>query len=229
MLLISTVHDPGAKLARAAEMLLPFLSTVYSGMAFCVTEKTHPDTIRAFGNSAIVNQAEGPANGRRCALTLGLETPHNVFHYCDGDRVLFWAWMHPGELYATIKRFEKANRLVVLGRTKQAFGTHPLFQRITEWAVNTSTLSGVDYLSGSRIIPRLVALKILAQSKDDNAAALDLEWPRIAGDFIYIQVDGLAYEHRLFGLEKPFRTEMKTRVDNMISSIRVQWQKTEYN
>lgn len=224
MLLISTVHDPDAKLAPAARLLLPYLSTVYSGMAFCVTDKTHPDTIRAFGSSAIVNQAEGPANGRRCALSLGLQTIYNTFHYCDGDRILFWAWHYPDELCNIVKRYEKAHCFVVLGRTKKAFSTHPLFQRLTENLVNLSTLSGKDYLSGSRIIPRPIALKILEASTDDNAAALDLEWPLIARDFIYTEVDGLAYEHKFFGLEKPFKVEAKTRITNMISSIKVQWQ-----
>lgn len=223
MLLISTIHDPQAKLAKAAKTHIPFLRTIYEDMCFCVTEKTHPDTITALGEFAILNNAEGPANGRRCALNLGLSTDAQVFHYCDGDRILFWAMMHPNELKEVVEKFQHTKHFVILGRTRQAFRTHPLFQRITESIINLSSLSGIDYLSGSRIIPRSTAVKILDHSRNNNAAALDLEWPKIVGDFLYTRVDGLEYEHRIFNLEKPFRQEVRTRLENMILSIGAQW------
>lgn len=224
MLLLSTIHDPAGKLAAPALATLPLLDSIYEGVAFCVTARTHRNTIRALGASAILNTAEGAANGRRCALVLGLDMRAKVFHYCDGDRILYWALNNPDELQRVVKNYEHTKHLVILGRTPQAFRTHPFFQRITESIVNLSTFSGVDYLSGSRIIPYPLAAQILTQSKNNNAAALDLEWPKIAGGFIYAEVDGLAYEHRAFGLEKPFKQEIKTRLENMVFSIGAQWQ-----
>lgn len=224
MLLVSTIHDPTGKLAQAARKMFPFLSTVYEGMIFCVTEKTHRDTIKALEGSAVINLARGAANGRRCALSLGLETKHKAFHYCDGDRILFWACRYPYELRNIVRKFNHTERMVILGRTKEAMDSHPLFQRITEHAINILAARGIDYLTGSRIIPADIAEKILEHSISSNVAALDVEWPRIAGDFIYAQVDGLAYEHRLFGLEKPLSKEIPMRLQNMISAIRAQWQ-----
>lgn len=223
--LISTIHDPESKLAEPIRRYLPALRYIYPNVIFSVTDRTHEDVIFSLGNCASVGPTSGHANGRRRALRLGLESGANTFHYCDSDRILFWIATCPDELAELVGKVSHTDKLVILERTGEAWQSHPFLQRLTEGTINRTFQNGhyIDYLTGSRIIPRNLAVKILGKSRAKNAAALDVEWPLIVGadSIIRVSVNGLAYEHRLWGLEKSLGLEVKVRLDNMFSALRL--------
>ncbi len=203
--------------------LLPRLLDIYDNVAISITNKTHLSIIDAIGIYGSVGPTAGIANGRRRVLELGLKSNADYFHYCDFDRILFWVAHFPKQLWHTINDTKGIDKMVILERSNEAWRSHPLLQRLTEWVINCRYSNGkyTDYLTGSRIIPRPMVEMILAKSKVTNGATLDVEWPLIIelNNLLYLKVDGLAYEHKYLGLQKPFIQEVKTRVDNMVSAL----------
>ena len=223
--LLSTIYDPQGKMYEPIKQLFPRLVELYDDVIISVTDKTHPAIIDTIGKYANVGPTAGMANGRRRVLELGLKTNADYFHYCDFDRMLFWIAHYPKQLEHTIQDTKGIDKMAILERSDDAFASHPFLQRLTEWIINCRYSNGryTDFLTGSRIIPAYLARLIVEKSKATNGAELDIEWPMIAGleNLIYLKVDGLAYEHKYLGLEKPFNQEIKTRIDNMISALRL--------
>lgn len=230
--LISTVHDPAGKLAPFIRKYLPLLVDIYGEIRVNVTEKTHLETWKALGKHGSIGKTAGNgAEGRRRALRLGLETDCETFHYCDFDRILYWVAHHPRELERIIENSGDVRTFIILERSVHAIKSHPIFQRLTEGIANFvfsewySDNHALDFLSGSRLISRPCVLEILWYSKENNAAAIDFEWPTILGRerVVYQSVDGLAYEHRFLGIEKPFSEEIKTRLNNLFEIIKLRY------
>lgn len=223
--LLSTIHDPQGKMYEPIKYLFPRLVNIYDDVIISITGKTHPSIVDAIGKYGDIGPTAGIAKGRRRVLGLGLQADADYFHYCDFDRILYWAAHYPKQLQHTISDTKGVDKMVILERSDEAWVSHPFLQRLTEWTINCHYSNGryTDYLTGSRIIPRQMAEVILSGSKATNGAALDIEWPLIVGldNILYLKVDGLAYEHRYLGLEKPFAQEVKTRLDNMFSALRL--------
>lgn len=224
--LISTIHDPKGKLFLPAFHYLPALDQIYDSIIISVTDQTN-QIVKDVTNGNI-SPTQGMAMGRRRVLQLGLATQADVFHYCDFDRILYWVAHFPKELKELIKIVrsnDDLGKFLVLERTQWAFDTHPLLQRLTEGLVNKYHSNGryTDYLSGSRIIPRDLATQILDKSQVNNGAALDVEWVKLLDpdNVSHFAFNGLAYEHKFLGLEKSFKQEVATRLDNMISALRL--------
>jgi hypothetical protein len=72
---------------------------------------------------------------RRRALRLGLTTGCDHLHLCDFDRILHWAAHCPDELQQVIGEIANYD-LLILGRTEQAFASHPPYQVETERLAN---------------------------------------------------------------------------------------------
>lgn len=230
--LVSTVHDPAGKLAPFILASMPVLETIYGKIRVNVTQKTHLATWTALGEYGRFGDTSGNgAEGRRGALRLGLETDCDVFHYCDFDRILYWVSHHAHELIECTKDLSEKSPFIIYERSRPALYTHPFFQRITERLANAVYEDlyrdnyTLDYLSGARIIPRVYVCEILARSTTNNAAALDFEWPLILGRdrLTHLTVNGLAYEHRFLGIQKPFFEEIKTRLVNLFEVIKLRY------
>lgn len=218
--LISTLHDPDNKLRDATMRLFPTIRNLFSDNQIKITPQTEYNDY--FENGIVTNS--DAALGRLTVLKTALnKTDSDAFFYLDFDRLLYWQSVLPGELKQTICSL--TNKLTVIGRTKAAFETHPELQRVTERAANIvfSRWYGedIDILTGCRLFPRGVAEKIARQSDPRNIAHVDAEWLMIANEPIrYFEVNGLAYEHALFNLEKSPDLEIKTRIENLYQIAR---------
>lgn len=221
---VSIAHDPAGMLIKPTGEALGLLREIYGSMIVNVTDCSHPDLIRALGSSCIVSPKQGVGAGRRLALKYGLETGAGHFHYCDFDRLLYWAIHHPDELMEISQGLAQFD-FTIIGRTQPAFDSHPEFQRRTEREGNTqfSLFWGQDYhidiLAGSRGISKAIAQRIVESSTEMGAAGIDAEWPIIAGSFTYTEVDGLAYESSFLGIEKSPLDEAGLRVSNLIEVL----------
>jgi hypothetical protein len=136
---------------------------------------------------------------RYLALQASLETSTAHIHYVDMDRLLHWLETRPLEWQQTVEVVSKTDCLII-GRTEQAFQTHPQAIQQTEKVINAvfSHLLGrpVDLGGGSRGFSRRCVELLVAASVPGRWT--DAEWPALlhqAGFAVdYLAVDGLDWE-----------------------------------
>ncbi len=182
-----TAHQPDDRLARLAEIQLPALVAHYAALtAFCSRE-THPtilDLLRQHG--ALVALDDGEPSGiyrigdaRRATIRLGLQAATSHLQMCDFDRAIHWVASYPQELRAVVADIPSYD-LLVLGRTRRAWATHPPYQAKTEPVFNKvfSLVSGFewDVGAGSRGLSRRAAETLLRLSQE-MSVGIDAEWP----------------------------------------------------
>ncbi len=140
----------------------------------------------------------GAAHARREVVQFGLEGNHEHYHYCDFDRLLTWIKTDIDELRQVIRDIQSSDFLV-LGRTEQAFQTHPKewieTERITNKIFSLEIGRQMDITAGSCAFTKRCAEYILRYSE---AAMTDAEWPMIAWRIAEAEVDvchldGLTY------------------------------------
>jgi len=209
--LLSALKDEEGRLTKKAMSHLDTIANLYDQAIILAT----PDTDTFFG--VWEKSDKGPGEARLELLKFASQTDYDFFHYIDFDRLLFWLDNYPNELVRTL---ELAQNFTVIGRIDQAFRSHPDFQKITEYLCNhlyeqIYGLEYTDFLAGSRIIPRRCISRILERSKQTNLAAMDIEWPMIAGHWDYVEVDGLSYESDYLGIRKDEKDEIKLRMRNL--------------
>jgi hypothetical protein len=120
-------------------------------------------------------------------------------HYADLDRLLRWVETRPAEWQQTVAALPQHDCLII-GRTAQAFATHPQALQQTEQIINTvfSYHLGqvVDLGGGSRGYSRRCVEHLLAHSHPGPWD--DAQWPMLlqrAGFPVgYLAVDGLDWE-----------------------------------
>lgn len=141
-----------------------------------------------------------PPASRYLALQTAWErttAPH--IHYADMDRLLRWVETRPNEWRQTVAALPHHDCLII-GRTAQAFATHPQALQQTEMIINTvfSHHFGrvVDLGGGSRGYSRRCVEHLLAHSRPGPWD--DAQWPMLlqrAGFRLdYLAVDGLDWE-----------------------------------
>jgi hypothetical protein len=185
--LVTTVHQPGERLARMVEAHLPSLVARYASVtAFC-SGSTHPTILGLLhGCGATVHIDREPFAGighigevRRRTLRLGLQTGTTHLQMCDFDRALHWVAHYPQEMEAIIAAIPNYD-LLVLGRTPRAWTTHPPYQAETEPLFNKvfALVTGLpwDVGAGSRGISQRAAETLLALSRECTIG-VDAEWP----------------------------------------------------
>lgn len=233
MILLSIVHDPEGHLLTAAEQHLTDIVSLFDGAVFNTTSQTDKRVQELLSSLTIYNRiepAQGISNARRQALQDGLDcTIGNHFFYCDIDRLLHWQITYPDELMETLPKVKMFD-FTVLCRTRLAWRSHPLLQRVTEWLCNftfsTFKMGGyyVDILAATRGISREVANAILNTSKA-RGCAVDAEWPAIARagnwDVADIYVNGLGYESTGFDIRKGWKEEVNMRIGNVLTIMQV--------
>ena len=138
---------------------------------------------------------------RSLAIKQALEADADTIQYCDLDRLIRWVETRPDELRETVAAIDGQD-VVIIGRTEQAFNTHPHALKDTETAINAlfSHLAGVkvDIGSGSKSFSRKAAQVIMEHGQSDYAPTTDAEWLALcyhAGfEISTVWVDGLDWE-----------------------------------
>ncbi len=207
--LATTHHDPDGRLNEQIQRLLPIIQELYGSVVVRVTSESDLQSIEALRSAgAHVTLGSADKSGlrelglvRRQVVADTLGTDCTYIHLCDFDRVLHWIEFHGAELKAVLDWLPTYD-FVVLGRTRQAFQSHPRVQRDTERIINFAYAQqsgdSWDVTAASRGISRRAAELLIAQSKDDTIGN-DCTWPillhSIPGMTLgYWPTKGLEYE-----------------------------------
>jgi hypothetical protein len=141
--------------------------------------------------------------GRHYAVQHTLEAQPDHIHYCDLDRLLHWLECWPDELRQALKRIQEVGCLV-MGRTKQAWSTHPRCMFETEHIFNMTfshllkTEGEWDFGAGSMGLRRRSADYVIRHGSPEWGWAIDAAWPLMlyrAGHHVdFFAADGLEWE-----------------------------------
>lgn len=211
IVLAATHHDPDGRLYDQAARVLPRLRELPLEIALMLTPQTGPATtelLSAAGARFAAGDAGLPTGHlhlglwRRGALAVALaQFPQaDQILFCDFDRALHWAELHPDELRAALGRLGRHD-LTVLGRTPRAFASHPRAQAETEAFANAvfARVWGEpwDVCAAARGLSARAA-RLLVERCDDDTVGSDCSWPliaRAAGLSVgYLPTEGLEFE-----------------------------------
>jgi hypothetical protein len=183
------------------QQLRPQLERVYASIVIATPPDVDPNEVLPMREQPGVTVVSSPKPGwgRYLAIQQALETAASHLHYADMDRLLHWIETRPAEWHQTIDAIHQTDCLI-LGRTEQAFRTHPQALQQTERLINVvaSYLLGqtVDLGGGSRGFSRSAAQLVIVQSAPGRWG--DAEWPILlhqAGFVVnYLALDGLEWE-----------------------------------
>ncbi len=187
------------------QQLRPQLAQLYTQIILVTPATVGEETVATVCALAdeprlIVATSPAPPASRYLALQTAWErttAPH--IHYADMDRLLRWVETRPNEWRQTVATLTQHDCLII-GRTAQAFATHPQALQQTEMIINTvfSHHFGqvVDLGGGSRGYSRRCVEHLLAHSHPGPWD--DAQWPMLlhrAGFPVnYLAVDGLDWE-----------------------------------
>ncbi len=177
---LATTYHPRGEINRLRR-LYPLLQAIYTDIAISMPPHAHSEdveAVKALPNVRAFVNTEWP-QGRYMALKKSLETDASHVHYADMDRLLRWVEIAPDELRQTAERIEQSDCLVI-GRTEQAWDTHPQALRQTEKISNSvfSALLGqeLDLSAGSKAFSRRAVEFLMVNSLPARAMGADSEW-----------------------------------------------------
>ncbi|KGX85833.1 GNAT family N-acetyltransferase [Pontibacillus marinus] len=215
--LVTVLHDPSGKILSLFRRLQSEVEALYSNLYITISNETNDELCLALERSHFnikVIPKKGAAHARREVIQFGLEGDNHYYHYCDFDRLLTWIEKDKTELKEVIGDIPNHDFLV-LGRTKEAFDSHPTEWRETENITNKifSLELGqqMDITAGTCAFSRECSRYI---QKYSEAAMTDAEWPmivhRIAGMKVNERlVNGLAYLKDINGENKEVSDSQK--------------------
>lgn len=168
MILLTTIHDPHAQLKNDMIKHQEKLKQLFSEIYLCISDKTHDSVIETFTKlfeNSLVIKKKGAADARRQVVSYGLLTKRTsrYFLYCDFDRVLTWLETNSRELETLIREIDTGNYdYVILGRTEQAFLSHPVSWQETEKLTNLVAskflnIGDLDITAGAAIFSKYSA------------------------------------------------------------------------
>lgn len=208
VVLAATHRDAEGRWMPVVERRLLLLAARYTHLVVLCARDTLPAATRQLQDAgAQVAVDDGPpgldrmGHVRRRALGMALEAGVEHIHFCDLDRALHWAGRYPAELDQVLREVQ-AYAFLVLGRTPEAFASHPQDQTLTESLANTvfHLATGLDWdiAAASRGLSARAARYLLDHSQEATFGT-DAEWPlllRHAGTFSigYRECDGLGFE-----------------------------------
>ncbi len=195
-----TAWEPRGELPRLVRAW-PWLLDVYSDIVIAAPTSLPPadrQTLAEQPRARLVIPPDG-AWRRYAVLQAALDTDADHFHYIDLDRAVHWLETRPDELRATAQRVPTADCLI-LGRTDDAWATHPRCMRDSEALFNRvfSHHLGLDadFGAGARGFSRQAAAFLVAHADADHWA--DVAWPvllhRAGFHLAALAVDGLDWE-----------------------------------
>jgi hypothetical protein len=199
---LATTFYPRGETGRL-QRLYPQLQAAYSSIVISLSSDTQPQDVEIVqalpGVQAFVNRHW--SQGRYRALKKSLDNDWTHLHYADMDRLLRWVETRPNEWRQTVIRIEQSDCLVI-GRTAQAWNTHPQAMRETEAISNQifSRLLGqsLDLSAGSKGFSRRAVEFLIANTQPGRAIGTDAEWivllHRAGFRLESLQVDGLDWE-----------------------------------
>jgi len=201
---LTCTWHPRGELARF-QQLRPHLAQRYSQIIL-VTPATAGEAavarVHALADEPHLTVVISPAPPASRYLALQTACQHSAaphIHYADLDRLLHWVETRPDEWRQTVAALPNHDCLII-GRTPQAFATHPQALQQTEQIINAvfSHYFGqpVDLGGGSRGYSRRCVEYLLAHSHPGPWD--DAQWPMLlhqAGFRVgYLPVDGLDWE-----------------------------------
>lgn len=204
---LTTTWNPRGELSRF-KRLLPELLERYSSISVVLppaemvneAEYSAAEEVKRISDLKVFQMRDW-SEGRHAALSHALEIPADCIQYTDMDRLLRWAETHPEELQIIAARIARTDCLIV-GRTAQAYATHPQAlvqtERISNMIVSHILGKQMDVSAGCKGFSRRAAEFLAANAIPGRALGTDAEWPILlhhAGFRIdYIEVDGLDWE-----------------------------------
>lgn len=216
--LVSTFHDPKGKTSIIfLKKHINEIKTLFSCISLVITNNTSKlilDFLNQNNIPYIISPEKYGSLSRKIALNNALKTKLKYFFHIDFDRLLFWLEKFPIELFRTLIKIEALdiNTYLVIGRTKQAWDTHPKIQQIpeekTNKAISKKIKKKVDVTPGCRAFDQKIAQLIIKKSSAIKSGVSDTEWLMIAytcgkSSIKTIKVNGLSYETQLiFGKDK---------------------------
>lgn len=199
---LAATYDPRGEMNRLRRYY-PQLQVIYSDILISLPAYASMEDIKAVQSlpEADVFVNEDWTHGRYQVLKRSLNKSASHVHYADMDRLLRWVELRCAEWQATVEMVGQADCLVI-GRTEQAWETHPQALRQTEHIPNTlfSDLLGqaVDLSSGSKGFSRDVIELLVNNTQVGRSLGTDAEWvvlPHRAGyQLTTTLVDGLDWE-----------------------------------
>lgn len=208
--LLAPIHDPKGRLLERIGSKLKEIHALFDRVYLTISEgtaetiKQEIDSFQFANNHTVIIPKNGAADARRRVLKEALNDMKKVDHYlyCDFDRLLTWLEHYPEEL-AEIVKTKRADYLVI-GRTEQAFNSHPYEWQVTERLTNEVAAvyferNVLDITAGSCLFSREAGEYIAEHS---TAKMTDSEWPKLVSELKdtelnYLPVDGLLYNEEL--------------------------------
>jgi hypothetical protein len=197
---LAATYHPRGETGRL-QRLYPQLRAVYDSIVLSLPpEAQDVDILKTLSNTQ-VHVNEEWSQGRYKSLELALETECDYVHYADMDRLLRWLETRPDEWRRTVDIVQQHDCLVI-GRTEQAWATHPKALRETE-RIFSSVFSRwlgqeLDFGAGSKGFSRAATAFLVANGLRGRALGADSEWIVLlhrAGFAIEsVLVDGLDWE-----------------------------------
>ena len=206
--------------------LYPQLEAAYAALVVTLppgADMSQVELLNELPNTRFI-LSEDWALGRHLALREALEYPCSHVQYADLDRLIRWVETRPHEWRETLDQIREAD-CTVIGRTAQAWSTHPQAMLQTEKLFNLifSHLLGqsMDIGAGSKGFSRAAAEFLVANSRLNRAIGSDAEWPvllhRAGFQVKAVFVDGLDWEtpdhHRDRAAEAQHQRELAEEFD----------------
>lgn len=199
---LASTWQPRGEFSRLAR-LAATLKERYAGVYIVLPPKAEQALVETIEEDLGLNavRAEDWTHGKHIALRQALNSDATHVHYCDLDRLLYWAEAYGEELRQTLNVLTVTD-VLVMGRSEAAWGTHPQAMRLTEQMFNEvfSHLLGqpMDIGASSRGFSRRVAEFLVQHSTPGRAVGVDSEWlvlaHRAGFGIDYVAVDGLGWE-----------------------------------
>lgn len=204
------------------EIFYPQMEEIYKAINITLSPNTPQadrDRVLDIVKKTVLSVCPSFETGRHFALEQALLKNGTHIHYVDMDRLLRWIETQPEEWQRLVQFIPKADFLVI-GRTNEAFATHPMALQKPESIVNTifSNILGkkMDFPSGSRAFSRSAAEFVRQHSPTRHFTEMQCAWPVIAYragiQIDYIEVHGLDYEAGDHFQNMAATTEVQTAV-----------------
>jgi tryptophan synthase alpha chain len=199
---LAATYNPRGEMGRLQRLhgqLLDVYSCVAISLPPWTTEQEQATLVALPGVQTLVNSEW--SHGRYMALKMGLATEADHIHYADMDRLLRWVETRQEEWRQTVGGIQQTDFLII-GRTEQAYQTHPQAlvqtERISNAVVSHFLGRAMDVSAGSKGFSRSSVEFLLANTVPGRALGADGEWTVLlhrAGFRVdYVEVDGLDWE-----------------------------------
>jgi hypothetical protein len=209
--LAATHHDPDDRMLAQVQRVLPLLQQIYHAIVVLSSPQGGPRTTDLLRSAGVRVELQTSASGDTLEAmglvrlqTIRAAAAHDAshVHLCDFDRALHWAEAYPDELRQVVDAITRHD-LLILGRTRRAFATHPRVQRDTEAQVNhvfgLAFGQALDITAASRGLSRTAIARLAAAEQPEPTIGNDGAWPLLLARFPdlvigYATTEGLEWE-----------------------------------